>query len=182
MHLTPDAILILASFAHLCESYLGILSIADLLRFFFLLDRSVSNSSNILGTCSFRLRDNRIEELLEIPPFHAWEAQSSRWIIAGGMEGVLPFVDEPAVETEFWTVEPGEPQLFLHCRDAVVSLRSRGLTLGHVVEDFLTRKLLPLKLRVDPSWVHHYGKDPSQEKEGRTSVRRYDNSSSDRPF
>jgi hypothetical protein len=56
--------------------------------------------------------------------------------------------------------EPEELHYFLHCQDAIADLRTRGLTIAHAVEDFLSRRLNLVKERVDPSWDHAFGVGP----------------------
>ena len=69
-----------------------------------------------------------------------------------------------ATPFDFWTISSENGDFLDVMIAAIADLKRRGLTGVHVEGDFIRRRLLPLKARMDPAWVNPAGHDPSQDR------------------
>src|SRR5438128_450274 len=71
-HLIPNSIMILSTFAHLCEMFLGIPPNLHLFRYFFLLRPNASNGT--IGSCSFHWRsDSGLKAFIPLTLKDKWD-------------------------------------------------------------------------------------------------------------
>ena len=80
-HLIPNSIVILSTFAHLCEMFLGIPPNLHLFRYFFLLHPHASEG--IVGLCSFQRRsDGGLEAFIPLTLKDKWIGWTQHWSYA----------------------------------------------------------------------------------------------------
>nr|CAE01744.2 OSJNBb0056F09.7 [Oryza sativa Japonica Group] len=134
-HLTPNAVMTLAIFAHLCEMFIGVHPSLRLFRWFFTV-QPVSPPS-VVGGCYFPPRGPVLNRYIPCvlrknqPP-----AQASSWRapvdLGDGYDAVL---------------------------DRLASLRSQGLTRAMVYGDYLRRRIAPLQRRARGAWEYTGSED-----------------------
>nr|BAD46242.1 hypothetical protein [Oryza sativa Japonica Group]BAD46664.1 hypothetical protein [Oryza sativa Japonica Group] len=134
-HLTPNAVMTLGIFAHLCEMFIGVRPSLRLFRWFFTV-QSVSPPS-VVGGCYFLPRGPVLNRYIPCvlrknqPP-----AQASSWRapvdLGDGYDAVL---------------------------DRLAGLRSQGLTRAMVYGDYLRRRIAPLQRRARGAWEYTGSED-----------------------
>ena len=90
-HLTPQSILHLLIFTHLCEAFLGILPHFHLFQYFFILV-PISNATKPAGVggCELVLRPETRDEYLSYKPAGKGVEWKSFWFHVGNFESPLP--------------------------------------------------------------------------------------------
>src|SRR5438105_2003902 len=97
VHLVPNSIIMLATFAHFCEIFLGITPNLHLFRYFYSLWPHEIRS--IIGLCSFRLPGLKDLELyLSLPIRNKWENWTKAWcyIAADDSQDYVRWPEGPA--------------------------------------------------------------------------------------
>ena len=143
-HLTPHSILLVATFAHLCEMFVGVRPCVALFRQFFILVKS-GRSKGELGAYYFQAR--AVPSTPYIPAFASgkWDLWRTEWVIARADANEcldLP-TSEPASDRKAWRAKPSLPLEFDPVLEKINGLAEGGLTSMHVVEDFLKRRITP---------------------------------------
>jgi hypothetical protein len=147
-HLTPHSILQVAIFVHFCEMFVGVAACTSLFRQFFVLVRSGKGKDH-LGTYYFQSRPDPIVTYIASLGGARWENWRSDWVIASAEASdclALPS-DGPNLERKQWRVKPCLALEFGPILDRIRELVVGGLTLMHVLEDFLKRRVMPLQGR-----------------------------------
>jgi hypothetical protein len=144
-HLTPHSILQAAIFAHLCEMFVGVALCTSLFRHFFVLVKS-GKAKDHLGAYYFQTRVDLSGAYISSLSGARWENWRAEWVIASTEASdrlVLPS-DGPRLDKKQWRAKPPLALEFEPVLDRIKSLATRGLTLMHVVGDFLKRWIVPL--------------------------------------
>src|SRR6266508_6633291 len=80
-HLVPNSIVILSTFAHFCEMFLGIPPNLHLFRYFYFLRPNTSDGA--IGSCSFQRRnDSGLEAYIPLTLKDKWEGWTQHWCYA----------------------------------------------------------------------------------------------------
>ena len=151
IHLTPNSVLFLAIVVHLCEAFLGTMPNLALLRYFFILKKTLKNK--LLVACSYclQLRNKKLKEYIDVPLCDSCGSPSAWSAITGRGPTELKFRNVAAAPFEFWGTTPEAGDYLSVMTAAIADLKSRGLIGVHVVGDFIRRRLSSLKARKDPA-------------------------------
>jgi hypothetical protein len=144
-HLVPNSVVILSTFAHLCEMFLGIQPNLMLFRHLYTLR---SNSTrHTVGSCSFRLRDTAAYIPMSLRD--KWEAWTKQWMYIQADVSVnnLTWPARQADWQESWTEPVAETPELTQVLERLRSLRVAGLTGAMVIGDFVQRRISPLRRR-----------------------------------
>jgi hypothetical protein len=152
-HLTPHSILLTAIFMHLCEMFVGVWPCVLLFRHFFQLVKS-GKSKDEVGAYYFQTRSDL--RLLYIPGLNGgkWDKWRREWVITTteANEHLVMPTEGPTSDRGSWRAKPSVPPDFDSVLGKIRSLVESGLTLLHVLGDFLKRRIAPLKQRLRPAW------------------------------
>nr|AAL58270.1 putative membrane-associated protein [Oryza sativa Japonica Group] len=134
-HLTPNAVMTLAIFAHLCEMFIGVRPSLRLFRWFFTV-QSVSPPS-VVGGCYFQPWGPVLNRYIPCALRKKWDDwKSDCWRapvdLGDGYDAVL---------------------------DRLAGLRSQGLTGAMVYGDYLRRRIAPLQRRARGAWEYTGSED-----------------------
>ena len=165
VHLVPNSIVILSTFAHLCEMFLGIPPNLHLFRYFFLLRPNASDGA--VGSCSFQRRsDNRLEAFIPLTLKEKWVGWTRHWSYAAADDSweSLQWLEAHASMKPEWSAKE-VLKVGARCTlDRIRHLRDAGLTGAMVIGDFVHHRLSPLRERAhmacyyrgvdDESWTH----------------------------
>ncbi|XP_024313367.1 uncharacterized protein LOC104581795 [Brachypodium distachyon] len=168
-HLHPDAIIVMAIFAHLCENFVSLAPCVAFFRHFFVPE--VSDRNAPLGSVFWTLRDGE-DRKFPAGPLRTASSDSwpRRWCLADVGEDTVdvfnppdnpPFSDLGAM-SGFWEGLDARDGDFLDAAYHVRRLVERGLTTPMVVRDFLQRWLAPLQRRSHPAWAYSGVDDPTR--------------------
>nr|CAE05257.2 OSJNBb0115I09.19 [Oryza sativa Japonica Group] len=138
-HLTPNAIMTLAIFAHLCEMFIGVRPSLRLFRWFFTV-QPVSPPT-VVGGCYFQPRGQVLNRYIPCV-----------------LRKNAPPTSEPAVD-----LGDGYDAVL----DRLAGLRSQGLTGAMVFGDYLRRRIAPLQRRARGAWEYTGPEDYMRTHQGR---------------
>ena len=157
-HLTPNSIFILATFAYVCEMFIGVRPSLDLFRsFFFLSDQG----NNIVGGCAFQPRTNAPHRFIQMKLPSKWENWKMDWVYTKLDDHPrLRLPTAAPVKQEFWVECPVLGPRFDGVLTVLGSLRSRGLTSHMVFGDYTRRRIAPLRRCAEPAWMYRGITDP----------------------
>ena len=144
-HLVPNSIIMLSTFVHLCEMFLGITPNLALFRHLYSLRNTASRHT--VGSCSFRLRD--AASYIPMPLKDKWEAWGRQWLFVEA-ETSLPNLEWPAKQAEWqesWSEAGEETHELIQVMARLRFLREAGLTGAMVIGDFVERRISPLHRR-----------------------------------
>jgi hypothetical protein len=147
-HLTPHSILQAAIFAHLCEMFVGVAPCTSLFCHFFVLVKS-GKAKDHLSAYYFQTRVDSTDAYISSLSGARWENWRAEWVIASTKASdrlVLPS-DGPRLDRRQWRAKPPLVPEFESMLGRIESLATGGLTLMHVVGDFLQRRIAPLHAR-----------------------------------
>jgi hypothetical protein len=147
-HLTPHSILQVAIFVHLCEMFVGVAACTSLFRQFFVLVRSGKGKDH-LGAYYFQTRSDPTVAYIATLGGARWENWRNDWVIASAEANdrlALPN-DRPRLDRKQWRAKPSLTPEFEPVLDRIKELAAGGLTLMHIVSDFLKRRIMPLQGR-----------------------------------
>nr|AAM01027.1 unknown protein [Oryza sativa Japonica Group] len=137
-HLTPNAVMTLAIFAHLCEMFIGVRPSLRLFRWFFTV-QPVSPPS-VVGGCYFQPRGPVLSRYIPCVLRKKWDDWKSDWFYT-------PLADEARLRL------PSQPPA------QASSWRVPGLTGAMVYDDYLRRRIAPLQRRARGAWEYTGSKD-----------------------
>jgi Putative gypsy type transposon./Protein of unknown function (DUF390). len=152
-HLTPNAIMTLAIFAHLCEMFIGVRPSLRLFRWFFTV-QPVSPPS-VVGGCYFQPRGQVLNRYIPCVLRKKWDDWKSDWFYTPlADEARLRLPSQPPVQASSWraTVDLGDG--YDAVLDRLAGLRSQGLTGAMVFGDYLRRRIAPLQRRARGAWEY----------------------------
>jgi hypothetical protein len=147
--LTPHSILQAAIFAHLCEMFVGVAPSTSLFRHFFVLVKS-GKAKDHLGTYYFETRSDPAIAYIPSLGGARWENWRGDWVIASAEANdrlALPS-DGPRLDRKQWRAKSSLAPEFQLVLDRIKILAAGGLTLMHMVGDFLKHRIAPLQQRV----------------------------------
>nr|ABA99806.1 retrotransposon protein, putative, unclassified [Oryza sativa Japonica Group] len=134
-HLTPNAVMTLAIFAHLCEMFIGVRPSLRLFRWFFTV-QPVS------------------------PPSVKWDDWKSDWFYTPlADEARLRLPSQPPVQASNWRAPVDLGDGYNAVLDRLAGLRSQGLTGAMVFGDYLRRRIAPLQRRARGAWEYTGSED-----------------------
>ena len=169
-HLVSNSIIQLATFAHLCEQFIGVVPSVTLFRVFYSL--RPASTQHVVGSCSFRLRESG--HYIPMPMKGKWDSWTRHWVYlqAGATDSHLAWPEEPAEPQDSW----GEAVEMTPELETVVArlrrLREGGLTGLMVITDFLRRRISPLRQRERLACYYTGDNDPTRSFPGGESVAR----------
>jgi hypothetical protein len=147
-HLTPHSILQAAIFVHLYEMFVGVAPYTSLFCHFFVLVKS-GKAMDHLGAYYFQTRPDSAVVYISTFGSARWENWRDDWVIASAEANdrlMLPS-NGPALDRKHWRTKPSLAPEFLPVLDRIKTLATGGLTLMHVVSDFLKRRIAQLQRR-----------------------------------
>ena len=155
VHLSPNSVLMLAIFAHLCEMFVGVMPSVALWRHFYVLRSSGKTRTEVVGSCNFRLRDGARDEYIPQELKNKWDDWRLYWCylaVDPHLQLLLP--EGPAMAKKRWEYLPDDFDSLRPVTARISALRAAGLTATMVVGDFVRRRLAPLRERDRPAWMY----------------------------
>src|SRR3954464_11878157 len=149
---TPNAVLTMAVFTHLCENFVRVRPNVALFRHLF--TPRVEKGEPLSGGVAWVSRTGKKEAYLEGELRGRWEEWRAEWCLIVE-ENPPPFTAvrrTPVVRGRDWSdLAPDGAKLKI-AATRILRLRFAGLTVGAVGADFLRRRLAPLQERGKPAW------------------------------
>lgn len=160
VNLVPNSITMLGAFVYLCEAYLGILADLELFWYYY----GMTRLSGIVGSCSMKFHDGKSREYIQMFTRSSWPWWKKRWFYwEVTNEDNLSFAGKPAEKVPAWDSIPKDLGRIAPFIQAIVDLKEEGLTRWHVVKDFITRRISPLKKRAHQMWRYSSPTDPTRD-------------------
>nr|CAE01796.2 OSJNBa0039K24.15 [Oryza sativa Japonica Group] len=126
-HLTPNAVMTLAIFAHLCEMFIGVRPSLQLFRWFFTV-QSVSPPS-VVGGCYFQPRGPVLNRYIPCALRKKWDDWKSDWFYTPlADEARLRLPSQPPAQASSWRAPVDLGDGYDAVLDRLAGLRSQGLT------------------------------------------------------
>nr|CAE03546.2 OSJNBa0060D06.12 [Oryza sativa Japonica Group] len=152
-HLTPNAVMTLAIFAHLCEMFIGVRPSLQLFRWFFTV-QSVSPPS-VVGGCYFQPRGPVLNRYIPCVLRKKWDDWKSDWFYTPlANEARLRLPSQPPAQVSSWRAPVDLGEDYDAVLDRLAGLRSQGLTGAMVYGDYLRRRIAPLQRRARCAWEY----------------------------
>src|SRR3954463_11795484 len=149
---TPNAVLTMAVFAHLCENFVGVHPNVALFRHFF--SPRVEKGEPLSGRAAWISRTGKKEAYLEGELRSRWEEWRAGWclIVEDRPQPFTAVRRAPVVRGRDWgDVAPDDAKLEIAVT-RILRLRLAGLTVGAVGADFLRCRIAPLQEKGRPAW------------------------------
>nr|CAE03667.3 OSJNBa0042N22.9 [Oryza sativa Japonica Group] len=157
-HLTPNAVMTLAIFAHLCEMFIGVRPSLRLFRWFFTV-QSVSPPS-VVGGCYFLPRGPVLNRYIPCVLRKKWDDWKSDWFYTPlADEARLRLPSQPPAQASNWRAPVDLGDGYDAVLDRLAGLRSQGLTGTMVYGDYLRRRIAPLQRRARGAWEYTGSED-----------------------
>nr|AAU44277.1 putative polyprotein [Oryza sativa Japonica Group] len=157
-HLTPNAVMTLAIFAHLCEMFIGVRPSLRLFRWFFTV-QSVSPPS-VVGGCYFLPRGPVLNRYIPCVLRKKWDDWKSDWFYTPlADEARLRLPSQPPAQAPSWRAPVDLGDGYDAVLDCLAGLRSQGLTGAMVYGDYLRRRIAPLQRRARGAWEYTGSED-----------------------
>nr|ABF95743.1 retrotransposon protein, putative, unclassified [Oryza sativa Japonica Group] len=157
-HLTPNAMMTLAIFAHLCEMFIGVRPSLRLFRWFFTV-QSVSPPS-VVGGCYFQPRGPVPNRYIPCALRKKWDDWKSDWFYTPLADEVrLRLPSQPPAQASSWRAPVDLGDGYDAVLDRLAGLRSQGLTGAMVYGDYLRRRIAPLQRRARGAWEYTGSED-----------------------
>nr|AAT44274.1 hypothetical protein [Oryza sativa Japonica Group] len=157
-HLTPNAVMTLAIFAHLCEMFIGVRPSLRLFRWFFTV-QSVSPPS-VVGGCYFQPRGPVLNRYIPCVLRKKWDDWKSDWFYTPlADEARLRLPSQPPAQAFSWRAPVDLGDGYDAVLDRLAGLRSQGLTGAMVYGDYLRRRIAPLQRRARGAWEYTGSED-----------------------
>nr|CAJ86407.1 OSIGBa0125M19.10 [Oryza sativa] len=164
-HLTPNAVMTLAIFAHLCEMFIGVRPSLQLFRWFFTV-QSVSPPS-VVGGCYFQPRGPVLNRYIPCALRKKWDDWKSDWFYTPlADEARLRLPSQPPAQTSSWRAPVDLGDGYDAVLDRLAGLRSQGLTGAMVYGDYLRRRIAPLQRRARGAWEYTGSEDFTRTHQG----------------
>nr|AAT85174.1 hypothetical protein [Oryza sativa Japonica Group] len=165
-HLTPNAIMTLAIFAHLCEMFIGVRPSLRLFRWFFTV-QPVSPPT-VVGGCYFQPRGQVLNRYIPCVLRKKWDDWKSDWFYTSlADEARLRLPSQPPAQASSWRAAVDLGDGYDAVLDRLAGLRSQGLTGAMVFGDYLRRRIAPLQRRARGAWEYTGPKDYMRTHQGR---------------
>nr|AAX96860.1 retrotransposon protein, putative, unclassified [Oryza sativa Japonica Group]ABA92420.1 retrotransposon protein, putative, unclassified [Oryza sativa Japonica Group] len=157
-HLTPNAVMTLAIFTHLCEMFIGVRPSLRLFRWFFTV-QSVSPPS-VVGGCYFQPRGPVLNRYIPCALRKKWDDWKSDWFYTPlANEARLRLPSQPPAQVSSWRAPVDLGDDYDAVLDRLAGLRSQGLTGAMVYGDYLRRRIAPLQRRARGAWEYTGSED-----------------------
>nr|ABF98662.1 retrotransposon protein, putative, unclassified [Oryza sativa Japonica Group] len=157
-HLTPNAVMTLAIFAHLCEMFIGVRPSLRLFRWFFTV-QPVSPPS-VVGGCYFQPRGPVLNHYIPCVLRKKWDDWKSDWFYTPlADEARLRLPSQPPAQASNWRAPVDLGDGYDAVLDRLAGLRSQGLTGAMVFGDYLRRRIAPLQRRARGAWEYTGSED-----------------------
>nr|CAH66337.1 OSIGBa0097I24.5 [Oryza sativa] len=157
-HLTPNAVMTLVIFAHLCEMFIGVRPSLRLFRWFFTV-QSVSPPS-VVGGCYFQPRGPVLNRYIPCALRKKWDDWKSDWFYTPlANEARLRLPSQPPAQVSSWRAPVDLGDDYDAVLDSLAGLRSQGLTGAMVYGDYLRRRIAPLQRRARGTWEYTGSED-----------------------
>nr|ABA97228.1 retrotransposon protein, putative, unclassified [Oryza sativa Japonica Group] len=157
-HLTPNAVMTLAIFAHLCEMFIGVRPSLRLFRWFFTV-QPVSPPS-VVGGCYFQPRGPVLNRYIPCVLRKKWDDWKSDWFYTPlADEARLRLPSQPPAQASNWRTPVDLGDGYDAVLDRLAGLRSQGLTGAMVFGDYLRRRIAPLQRRAQGAWEYTGSED-----------------------
>jgi hypothetical protein len=156
VHLVPNSIIVVSTFIHFCEAYLGISPHFLLLRYFFCV-KSTGKRSGPVGAVMFNLRSSLKAEWIDTDLLYNTAGWRSEWFyIVDQLPGLPCRTGHKPVKINEWDLglssrDLGELKAVL---ELVSDMKKRGVTGATMARSFCRRMIQPIKDRVHP--VYEY--------------------------
>nr|ABF93932.1 retrotransposon protein, putative, unclassified [Oryza sativa Japonica Group] len=165
-HLTPNAIMTLAIFAHLCEMFIGVRPSLRLFRWFFTV-QPVSPPTVVSG-CYFQPRGQVLNRYIPCVLRKKWDDWKSDWFYTPlADEARLQLPSQPPAQASSWRAAVDLGDGYDAVLDRLAGLRSQGLTGAMVFGDYLRRQIAPLQRRARGAWEYTGPEDYMRTHQGR---------------
>nr|CAE05290.2 OSJNBa0084N21.8 [Oryza sativa Japonica Group] len=157
-HLTPNAVMTLGIFAHLCEMFIGVRPSLRLFRWFFTV-QPVSPPS-VVGGCYFQPRGPVLNRYIPCFLRKKWDDWKSDWFYTPlADEARLRLPSQPPAQASNWRAPVDLGDGYDAVLDRLAGLRSQGLTGAMVFGDYLRRRIAPLQRRARGAWEYTGSED-----------------------
>nr|AAR06377.1 putative retrotransposon protein [Oryza sativa Japonica Group]ABF96345.1 retrotransposon protein, putative, unclassified [Oryza sativa Japonica Group] len=165
-YLTPNAVMTLAIFPHLCEMFIGVRLSLRLFRWFFTV-QPVSPPS-VVGGCYFQPRGQVLNRYIPCVLRKKWDYWKSDWFYTPlADEARLRLPSQPPAQASSWRAAVDLGDGYDAVLDRLAGLRSQGLTGAMVFGDYLRRRIAPLQRRVRGAWEYTGPEDIMRTHQGR---------------
>nr|CAH67965.1 OSIGBa0142I02-OSIGBa0101B20.8 [Oryza sativa] len=165
-HLTPNAVMTLAIFAHLCEMFIGVRPSLRLFRWFFTV-QPVSPPS-VVGGCYFQPRGPVLNRYIPCVLRKKWDDWKSDWFYTPlADEARLRLPSQPPAQASSWRAPVDLGDGYDAVLDRLAGLRSKGLTGAMVFGDYLCRRIAPLQRHARGAWEYTGPEDIMRTHQGR---------------
>nr|AAU10740.1 hypothetical protein [Oryza sativa Japonica Group] len=165
-HLTPNAVMTLAIFAHLCEMFIGVRPSLWLFRWFFTV-QPVSPPS-VVGGCYFQPRGPVLNRYIPCVLRKKWDHWKSDWFYTPlADEARLRLPSQPPAQASSWRAPVDLGDGYDAVLDRLAGLRSQGLTGAMVFGDYLRRRIAPLQRHARGAWEYTGPEDIMRTHQGR---------------
>src|SRR4051812_14109901 len=151
---TPNAILTMAVFAHMCENYIGIYPNVALFRHFFI--PRVEAGAPLAGGISWVFRLNKKDSYLSGELRGKWEEWRADWcwVVEDQPQPFTAPRATPITRGKDWSeLDSGDRKLTV-ALIRILRLQVARLSVGEVGTDFLRRRIAPLQDRKRPAWEY----------------------------
>nr|CAH66814.1 OSIGBa0093K19.1 [Oryza sativa]CAH66991.1 H0505F09.7 [Oryza sativa] len=150
-HLTPNAVMTLAIFAHLCEMFIGVRPSLRLFRWFFTVQPDVTY---------FQPRGPVLSRYIPCVIRKKWDDWKSDWFYTTlADEARLRLPSQPPAQASNWRAPVDLGDGYDAVLDRLAGLRSQGLTGAMVYGDYLRRRIAPLQRRARGAWEYTGSED-----------------------
>nr|CAE03901.2 OSJNBb0026I12.9 [Oryza sativa Japonica Group] len=157
-HLTPNAVMTLVIFAHLCEMFIGVRPSLRLFWWFFTV-QPVSPPS-VVGGCYFQPRGPVLNRYIPCVLRKKWDDWKSDWFYTPlADEARLRLPSQPPAQASNWRAPVDLGDGYDAVLDRLAGLRSQGLTGAMVFGDYLRRRIAPLQRRPRGAWEYTGSED-----------------------
>jgi len=158
-NLHPNSILLVATFIHLCEAFVGIEPHFDLFCYLFcLMKKGAVGGSKIAGGVYLNLRDGLNNRYLSCPWNTSLTKWYKRWFYIREEPGSATFCDVGYIPKKrvSWTDWPEYTGQVSELMNLIDWSRLDGLG---VVGNFLSRRVMPCQRRVHSAYEYHGSQD-----------------------
>ena len=142
---TPNAVLTMAIFAHLCENFVGVNPSTALFRHFFI--PRAERGEPLSGGVAWISRTGKKDSYLKGELCGKWDDWRSEWcwIVEEDPQPFTALRKVPVERGKDWSDLDPEDEKFTIATTRIQRLRLAGLTVGMVGADFLRRRIAPLQ-------------------------------------
>ena len=152
LHLHPNAVIMLATFAYACEAFAGVMPSVALFRHFFV--PRLGKSKWIAGGVSFCLRSDAAHQYPETFTKASVGEWRHNWyfVEADGTNPHLMTPYYPAERLAHSKERSSQGEALVPVINRLAALRARGVTGAMILADFLRRGIAPLQFWSRPLW------------------------------